>query len=112
MPKSMLLGEFEHLVLLAIVRLGPGAYASAVREELRTSVGHTGTRGALYRTLDRLEHKGYVTWETQPGGPERGGMPSRRFAVTPAGLEALRTCREVFERLWSGLDTVFGRGVG
>lgn len=109
MPKSMLLGEFEHLVLLAVLRLGQEAHAAAIRDELRAAAGRPGTRGAIYRTLDRLEGKGYVEWETEPGGPGRGGMPTRRFTVTPVGMAALQACRDVFERLWSGLDGAFER---
>ena len=105
MPKSMILGEFEHLVLLACARLAEsGATATALRAELLEASGQQGTRGALYRTLDRLETKGYVTWQLEEGGPERGGMPRRVFAVTPEGVTALRTCRAVFEHLWNGLD--------
>ncbi len=107
MPKSFILGEFEHLILLAVVRLGSEAHASAIRAELARAAGRTGTRGALYRTLDRLEAKGYVEWQLEEAGPERGGIPRRRFAVTPAGIAALRTCRSVLEQLWAGLDTVF-----
>ena len=110
MPKSMLLGEFEHLVLLAVVRLGDEAHASGIRAELTAATGRAGTRGALYRTLDRLEDKGFVTWSVESDLPRRGGNPRRLFSITPAGAHALRACRQVFQRLWTGMDEVFGDG--
>ncbi len=107
MPKSFVLGEYEHLVLLSVARLGRDAFASRIREEIAAVSGRRGTRGALYRTLDRLEGKGYLSWETEAAGSERGGLPRRRFAVTPAGINALRACRSMLETLWTGLDTIF-----
>ena len=62
------------------------------------------SRGALYRTLDRLGTKGLVSWELEEPTPERGGNPRKRFSVTPEGLAALRRSREVVSRLSSGME--------
>jgi PadR family transcriptional regulator PadR len=102
------IGEFEQMVLLAILQQGEAAYAIDVRKELERSAGRSVSRGALYRTFDRLEAKRYIEWELEDGGPvpERGGHPMRKFLVTDAGLEALRVSRSALLKLWRGLDAV------
>lgn len=100
MPK---LGEFELLVLLSILRLRDGPYANAVRDDLEENAGRRVTRGALYRTLDRLTDKGFVAWELEPSRvPERGGHPMRRLQVTEAGVEQVRETRDVLQRFLRG----------
>jgi len=104
MPK---LGEFELLVLLSILRHEHAPYANRVREDLEGNAGRTVTRGALYRTLDRLTEKGFLTWELQPSEvPERGGHPMRRLNVTGEGLKAVRAARDVLEAFFDGLGPV------
>lgn len=101
------IGEFELLVLLAILRRAEEPYANRVREELATHADREVSRGALYRTLDRLRHKGLVRWELEPSRvPERGGHPMRRLEVTEAGLEVVRASREVLLRFFDGLDPI------
>jgi PadR family transcriptional regulator PadR len=102
------IGEFEQMVLLAVLQRGDEAYAVDVRKELERSAQRQVSRGALYRTFDRLEAKGYVDWELEDGNPipERGGHPMRKFRVTEAGLEALRNSRSALLKLWRGLDAV------
>ena len=102
-------GEFEQMVLLAILRLGGGAFALAIIRELDGEVERSVSRGALYKTLDRLGAKGHLTWSTEETTPERGGHPRRLFSVTPEGVEVLRTSREALFRLWDGLDPILGR---
>lgn len=105
------LGEFEQMLMLAVLQCGDEAYAIDVRRELEERAGRVVSRGALYRTFDRLGAKGMLDWEIEDGSPipERGGHPMRRFRVTQAGLEALRQSREALERLWENLDGVVGR---
>lgn len=102
-------GELEQMVLLAILRLGEGAFALAIIRELDREVGRSVSRGALYKTLERLESKGQLTWSTEEASPDRGGHPRRRFSVTPEGVEVLRSSRDALFRLWDGLDGVLGR---
>jgi DNA-binding PadR family transcriptional regulator len=98
------LGEFEQLVLLAILQLGADARAIDIRRELEEQANRNTARGALYATLERLDTKGFLEWEVEDSIPPRGGLPRRRFAVTDAGMEALRTSRRAVANLSRGLD--------
>src|SRR5262247_3367382 len=100
------LGEFEQLLLLTVLRLGADAFGTQIARELDQRAGRTVSRGALYTSLDRLEDKGLVRWKLMPGTPERGGLPSRLYTVTPAGVAALRASRETLRRMWRGLEGV------
>ena len=98
------LGEFELLVLLSILRQEEDAYANRVREDLVENAGRRVTRGALYRTLDRLTEKGFLKWELEPSDiPERGGHPMRRLRVTDRGLLAVRQARDVLVAFFDGV---------
>ena len=83
------LGEFEHLVLLAIVRLDTDAYGSTIRREIEEQTGRSIAIGALYTALDRLERKGYVSSRLSDPTPQRGGRAKRYFQLRPAGATAL-----------------------
>lgn len=97
------LGEFEQVVLLAVLRLGDDAYGVPIRREIEKRGGRKVTVGALYSTLDRLEAKGYVSsWFAGPT-PERGGRSRRYFRVEPAGAESLARAKEMLERMWKGV---------
>jgi DNA-binding PadR family transcriptional regulator len=101
------LGEFELLVLLSILRQRRNPYANHVRADLEENAGRAVTRGALYRTLDRLTEKGFVAWEMVPSNiPERGGHPMRRLSVTEAGVEAVRSTRHVLVVFMEGLEPI------
>ena len=104
MAKKSFLGEFEQMVLLAILQKGEEAYGVEVRREIEEASGRRVSRGAFYTTLDRLEGKGYLSWETRPVDGWRGGIPQRHFEVTDAGLEKLRQSHSALTRLWRGLD--------
>lgn len=84
------IGEFEELVLLAIIKLGKNAYGVPIREALEEATGRTISVGALYATLNRLEEKGFVSARTGEGTPERGGRAKRYFKVEAAGQHVLR----------------------
>jgi len=98
------LGEFEHLLLLTVLRLGSTAHGVDIARELEERAGRRVSRGALYTSLDRLETKGLLRWKVAAGTPARDGIPRRLYAVTPAGLSALRASRDVLRRMWQGLD--------
>ena len=101
------IGEFELLVLLSILRQSDGAYANRIREDLEENAHRTVTRGALYRTLDRLTEKGLLEWELEPSEtPDRGGHPMRRLKVTRGGLLAVRKAREVLTTFFDGAGPV------
>lgn len=98
------LGEFEHLVLLAVLRLGQDAYAVPIREAIVTQAGRSVARGALYTTLDRLEQKGLLRSTLGEPLPERGGRPRRYYAVTSVGVASLRAARAAIDNLSSGVS--------
>lgn len=103
-------GEFEQLVLLAVLRLGDGAFAPRVAEELDQAAGRSVTRGALYSTLNRLEEKGLLSWAPEDPDEDRGGHIRRLFALTEDGLAALRERRATLLTLWSGVESVLDGG--
>jgi DNA-binding PadR family transcriptional regulator len=97
------LGEFEQIVLLAVLRLGDGAYGVPIREEIQKRAKRTVTIGALYATLDRLEAKGYLhSWFADPT-PQRGGRSKRYFQLQPAGRQALVRYKAMLDQMWRGV---------
>jgi DNA-binding PadR family transcriptional regulator len=100
----MNLGEFEHIVLLAILRLDGDAYAIPIREEIEARTGRSVARGALYTALERLESKRCVRSRMGDPLPERGGRARRYFTVTAAGMASIRASRRSLLRLWQGLE--------
>jgi len=104
------LGEFEHIVLLAVLRLGDDAYGASVRREIETRTGRALTVGALYLTLDRLELKGYVASRVGDPTPERGGRAKRHFQLRPLGMRSLRASRQALAAMWDGLEPQVNRG--
>jgi PadR family transcriptional regulator len=110
MRERQLLGEVEQLVLLAILRLGDGAYAVPIREEIRRHGGIELSRGSIYVTLDRLERKGYVrSWFDDPT-PEPGGKSRRCFRLERDAMMALRAAQRRLDRLVDGTVLAQGRG--
>ena len=101
-------GEFEQMVLLAILQLGDEAFALSVIHELDRRAGRPVSRGALYKTLERLEEKGLVEWDVEETIPGRGGHPRRLFRVTRSGIATLKVSRNTLLRLWEGLEGVLG----
>jgi DNA-binding PadR family transcriptional regulator len=99
------LGEFEQIVLLAVLQLGEEAYAVPVREVIDRRAGRKVARGALYTALERLETKGLLSSRMSDPLPERGGRSRRYFTVTPYGLAALREARAALLELWQGLES-------
>ncbi len=102
------LGEFEQLVLLAVLRSAQAADASgaAIARELEEQAGRRVSRGALYTTLDRLEGKGLLRWKIAAGGEERGALPRRAYTVTARGTAALRHAQRTLHRMWRGLEEI------
>jgi len=101
-------GEFEQLVLLAVLQCGGEAFAPDLGPLLERATGRRVSRGALYATLDRLERKGLLRWSLERATPDRAGSRRRRFEVTPDGVETLRAARTALLTLWSGLEATLG----
>ena len=106
-PKEQL-GDFQQLVLLAVLRLGERAYAVPIREEIERQTGRSVSRGAVYLTLDRMEEKGYLqSWMGEPTA-ERGGKAKRFYQVQRSGVALLRQSRQSLLQMWQGLDHFLG----
>jgi DNA-binding PadR family transcriptional regulator len=98
---TTLLGEFEVLVLLAVLRLGDGAYPPAIRDEIERRARRSVQRGAVYVTLDRLEAKGLTSSRVDDMSE---GRPRRIYRVPPRGINALRRALAAVERMRVGLE--------
>jgi PadR family transcriptional regulator, regulatory protein PadR len=103
---TLYLGEFEQVVLLAVLRLGDGAYAIPIREEIEARTGRSVARGALYTALERLESKGCLRSTMKHADAPRAGRPRRYFALTPGGVAALRATHVALRRMTSGLEAI------
>jgi len=112
MNKLYSLGEFEQIVLLAILRLEDGAYGVTIQAEIQSCGGRKTARGALYTTLDRLERKGLLSSRCGESTPARGGRAKRFYAVTEEGRERLVNAQSTFHRLLRGLDLLGGESHG
>ena len=102
------LGEFEQMVLLAVIRAGDEAYGVRVMDEIEARTGRGVSRGALYITLDRLEAKGYIKSRLGTPTPARGGRAKRYIRLTAAGKKAVREAREALLNLWDGIEGALG----
>jgi DNA-binding PadR family transcriptional regulator len=103
MAATPALGEFEQVVLLAILRLGEEAYGVTIRREIAACTEREPAPGALYTTLDRLEEKGLVASTYGDPTPERGGRSKRYFTVTAQGVRAVARAQRAYRRLLKGL---------
>lgn len=108
MGKGEFLGEFEQIVLLAVMRLDDDAYGMTVRKEIEDRTGRDVSIGAVYATLDRLELKGLVRSRVGEPTQTRGGRAKRCFVVTPAGISAVEQTQLALKRMTTGLK--FGHG--
>ena len=102
------MGEFEQLILLAILRLRDEAYGVTICAELAERAARKVAPGALYTALERLETKGLITSRMSDPTPQRGGRAKRYVTVTDAGVKALTRALQAYERLLDGLDLVRG----
>lgn len=102
----MALGDFEQLVLLAVLHLDDDAYGVRIVDAIEERTGRTVSRSALYVTFDRLEGKGLLESDLRSGDESRGGRQRRYVVVTNAGLEALRESRAALQGMWRGLEPV------
>lgn len=97
------MGEFEQLVLLAVLRLRDDAYGVRIRQAVEEGTGRDVSAGAVYTTLGRLERRGYVTSRVGETAPERTGQRRRYYRVEPEGAAALQRAYESLRAMASGL---------
>lgn len=103
------LAEFELLVMLAALRLGPDeAYTVSIAEDILSRTGRSVRRANVYTSLRRLEEKGLVATRLGDPRPERGGRPPRLVTVEPEGVAAVRATTDAIQAMVSDLDEVLG----
>ena len=107
MPRD-LLTDFELMFLLAILRVGDGAYGVLIGREIERTGGRHAVLGAVYAALDRLERNGFVASALGDPTPERGGRAKRFFEVTPTGIDAVKSTQAALVSLWSGIPELKG----
>ena len=103
-----LLTDFELMILLAILRVGEGAYGVPISLEIEQTAGRPVVRAAVYLALSRLEENGLVKSTRGNPTPERGGKAKKFFRVTPRGMRAVRETRRALTALWSGIPSLSG----
>ena len=102
--RSVVLGDFEQLVLLGVMRLSDVAYGAAIRQEIHTRSGRDVSINAVYTTLDRLERKGLLrSWIGDPT-PQRGGRRKKFYALRPAGISAVQQSYQSLTAMAHGLE--------
>lgn len=106
-PSKKFLGEFEQMIVAAVLRLGDDAYGVPIIEEIERQTGREVRSGALSVTLDRMERKGLLRSRLAEGGTNRGGRPRRYVEVTAAGLAAARESRAALLSMWDDLDSAY-----
>ena len=113
MPKAESLGQFEQLVLTAILTLREEAYGITIHEKVQ-QLAHpkTVSLGAIYVTLDRLEDKGMVASRLSDPTPERGGRARRYYHLQGVGEVALQEAAVTAKRIWDVASEAWGRGWG
>jgi DNA-binding PadR family transcriptional regulator len=106
MGEAQTIGEFEQMVLLAVLQRKDDAYGVTIHEELARHTPRAVARGAVYMTLDRLEKKGLLTSTVSNPTPERGGRAKRCYSLTRSAVQALKASRRTLLSLWDGLEPV------
>lgn len=105
--RAPVLGDFEQLVLLGVLRLErqDSAYGAAIRQEIHARSGRDVSINAVYTTLDRLERKGFLkSWVGAPT-PQRGGRRRKFYSLRPTGVAALRQAYHAFTAMADGLQS-------
>ncbi|KPV94960.1 MAG: PadR family transcriptional regulator [Pseudoalteromonas spongiae] len=102
--KEKFLGEFEQMVMLAILKLNDNAYGVSIRDMLIEAIDRDVSVGALYTTLERLEKKGLLTSSQGEAIAERGGRAKKFYAVTGQGKQALNRAKNALDTLWQGVQ--------
>ena len=110
MGERSFLGELEHLVLAASLRLGKKSYGASLIREIGERTDREVPTGSVYVTLDRLEKKGMVQSVLDKPDPQRGGRPKRFIEITPLGIESLSVHREALLQIWDGLEAQLETG--
>lgn len=103
MTERSYLGEFELMILLAVIHLGEQAYGVPISREIERHRGKEVSVGSVYAALERLEAKGLISSNMGDPTPERGGKAKRFFRITKAGLSQIHETRRILSKLWHDL---------
>ena len=103
------MGEFEQLIMLAVLRLGERAYGVEIRRALQEVLQRDVAAGAVYTTLGRLEVRGYVSSTLAETAPERSGQRRRYYTLEPAGAAALQRRFADLRKMGRGLQPDLAR---
>lgn len=98
------LGDLQHLVMVAVARLGDDAFGGSIQDELRRVADRDVSVSTVYVTLVRLEEQGLVESVRGEKKTPTAGRPRRVFRITDEGWEALRAARASLERIWEGVE--------
>jgi DNA-binding PadR family transcriptional regulator len=109
MAKGDYLGEFEQLVLLALIRLEDNAYGMTIRQTIQERTRRAVAIGQVYSALERLELKGHLASHVSGPEPVRGGRSKKLYRLTPEGASALSASRGMMDRMADGLDLASGK---
>jgi PadR family transcriptional regulator, regulatory protein PadR len=102
------LGEFETIVLMAVLRLGKNAYGALIHQEIEKRTERRSSFGAVYTTLNRLEDKGFLSSSVGEPTAERGGRAKKYFQLKAAGAKALRRSYGETTRMAQGIEPLLG----
>jgi DNA-binding PadR family transcriptional regulator len=105
------LNDLELFVLLAVIRLGEGAYGVSIAREIESAGRRSISLAAVYAVLDRMEEGGLVTSRLGEATPERGGRSKRYFGITEQGFRCVRASREALMSMWQGVPEFEGGAV-
>ena len=108
MPRGSYLGEFELMVLLALIRVGESAYGVPISHEIEHRTGREVSLGSVYAALERLEERGLVASKLGDPTAERGGRAKRFFRIAAQGLHEVRETQRSLVKLWVGLPELGG----
>ena len=108
MRKGEYLGNFDLMLLLALLRLGENAYGVTIARELEEQTGREVVIASVYATLERLQERGLVTSSLGESSPQRGGRAKRYFRITGLGIREVGDARRSLMNLWKGLPELKG----
>jgi len=102
------LGEFEQIVMLALVRLGPEAYGAVICQEIEKRGNRGVSVSAVHTTLERLEQKGLVKSRIGDPTPQRGGKRKRHYEVAALGMKSLQASYRSLRNMADGIEHLLG----
>jgi len=109
MAKREYLGNFELVVMLALIRLDEKAYGVPIAREIKARTGRRVSLGSIYSTLERLEDNGLVSSKLGEPTPERGGRAKKYFRISGTGLRNVRATQRMLIEAWRGLTELEGK---